>query len=637
MYSVFDVFVICRGDSALAQGTWPLLGLPHGQIARPTGAHPFITRTHAHPGSAALTNTSPVAGKGEAGRVEGLRQRGCDPPRVAKHSAVGKGYTAAGKEGCAHQAQRERGEVLLPAGTAMMKCVAMLASATTVVGHATNMLDSSRCDRDLSVGATIMGVRTCTRSARLLSPSHLCCVCGCCASVDAALQAPAVAGAATITMAGTSVSLQGGSGEVIFEATAGTFSGDQTGCGDSRVVVSGTASVTFSPPADGAYTIRAAYASGYGAVSIAQELSVAPQPQQRVWRDTLDAIVDEYASDNAGPDGMTTFHLKVDLKEDADALSVYKIYGSSTSPMSLPAAYQVPVATFGTNIGGKSPAFWAVAYSDSTGGYAEFDSFLTVGITGGDSSGALVSEGIDWDAWTVSSGLTASAGSVYWNNPDDSVNQASTTTDPVVVAQLTVPTGTAASVTMGVQGCGGPVGPTGCFGSAAWIADGVTWDIGALVCTAVANADASTLTCTTPTDSQVTACASGFNLCESGGSEACADGTQPDPSADTCVPNPPTCGGGPFPASDCDDGLVLKEAPLTIGCPSGTCTSDDCCEAAPSAGTTPTPSPSNSTDDTTPAPPPSSPPAATSGAAGVSAVAAVVSAVTMAMALASTP
>ena len=41
----------------------------------------------------------------------------------------------------------------------MMRAFAFLASATTVAGHATYMLESSRCSRDLSVGANIMGVR----------------------------------------------------------------------------------------------------------------------------------------------------------------------------------------------------------------------------------------------------------------------------------------------------------------------------------------------------------------------------------------------------------------------------------------------------------------------------------------------
>ena len=40
----------------------------------------------------------------------------------------------------------------------MMKLLALLASATTVAGHASYMLEAARCSRDISVGANIMGV-----------------------------------------------------------------------------------------------------------------------------------------------------------------------------------------------------------------------------------------------------------------------------------------------------------------------------------------------------------------------------------------------------------------------------------------------------------------------------------------------
>jgi hypothetical protein len=41
-----------------------------------------------------------------------------------------------------------------------MRVLALLASATTAAAHASYMIEAARCDRDLSVGATIMGVRT---------------------------------------------------------------------------------------------------------------------------------------------------------------------------------------------------------------------------------------------------------------------------------------------------------------------------------------------------------------------------------------------------------------------------------------------------------------------------------------------
>jgi len=40
----------------------------------------------------------------------------------------------------------------------MMRVFAVLASASTVAAHASYMLEDSRCSRDLTVGASIMGV-----------------------------------------------------------------------------------------------------------------------------------------------------------------------------------------------------------------------------------------------------------------------------------------------------------------------------------------------------------------------------------------------------------------------------------------------------------------------------------------------
>ena len=86
-----------------------------------------------------------------------------------------------------------------------------------------------------------------------------------------------MAGDATIVMMESfppQVSLQGGFGDVVFEATAGTFAGGNTGCAGSRATTSAGQSVTFNPPDSGVYTIRAVYASSHGAVSVATEMSV---------------------------------------------------------------------------------------------------------------------------------------------------------------------------------------------------------------------------------------------------------------------------------------------------------------------------------------------------------------------------
>lgn len=113
----------------------------------------------------------------------------------------------------------------------------------------------------------------------MLETTRVLCIC---ATTDDAhpsrlgrLQESAVAGDGTIVMLESyppQVMLQGGFGDVLFEATAGTFSGN-TGCGDSRATTSGDRSVTFNPPDSNVYTIRAVYASAHGAVNVV-EMSV---------------------------------------------------------------------------------------------------------------------------------------------------------------------------------------------------------------------------------------------------------------------------------------------------------------------------------------------------------------------------
>ena len=72
------------------------------------------------------------------------------------------------------------------------------------------------------------------------------------------------------------------------------------------------------------------------------------------------------------------------------------LYGDNANPMTLPAAYHVD-APFGVNIGGVNPAFFSINPD------VQYDSWLTVGITGGNVHNSISSIGIDWDAWTETS------------------------------------------------------------------------------------------------------------------------------------------------------------------------------------------------------------------------------------------
>ena len=59
--------------------------------------------------------------------------------------------------------------------------------------------------------------------------------------------------------------------------------------------------------------------------------------------------------------------------------NAYALAGLVGLPLTVPAAYQC-AAPFGADIGGANPQFFAIASGAATG-YAEFDSWLTVGMT----------------------------------------------------------------------------------------------------------------------------------------------------------------------------------------------------------------------------------------------------------------
>ena len=95
-----------------------------------------------------------------------------------------------------------------------------------------------------------------------------------------------------------------------------------------------------------------------------------------------------------------------------EVLSVYTIYGDAR-PLEFPPAYQV-ATPFGKNLCGANPQFFS--YQPT----AQFDSWLTVGLTAGDTNNAISSIGISFDGWSEQNALVSAAdsgGSVFWKNP----------------------------------------------------------------------------------------------------------------------------------------------------------------------------------------------------------------------------
>jgi hypothetical protein len=133
---------------------------------------------------------------------------------------------------------------------------------------------------------------------------------------------------------------------------------------------------------------------------------------------------------------LVTYQLSLTIP---DGNTIHTIFGSVNSPMILPAAYQ-EAAPFGANIGGVDSAFHSVMAS------SEFDSWLTVGITGGDGAGLLGAVGIDFDTWTDTAALTVNNGAVFLMNPNTGPS------GKVVIAQITVAAGSEWEFRCGVQG-----------------------------------------------------------------------------------------------------------------------------------------------------------------------------------------
>ena len=141
----------------------------------------------------------------------------------------------------------------------------------------------------------------------------------------------------------------------------------------------------------------------------------------------------------------TTYKLSAELK--AAAANVYTIFGKTTGSMLWPPAYQC-ATPFGGNTGGTNVAFWAVA-NNAALGFAQYDSWMSVGLDDGDPGGALSSIGIDFDSWTETTGLEVTDGAVFWMSPGDAPGGDGFAS---VVGQITVAAGASGTVTMGMQG-----------------------------------------------------------------------------------------------------------------------------------------------------------------------------------------
>ena len=144
---------------------------------------------------------------------------------------------------------------------------------------------------------------------------------------------------------------------------------------------------------------------------------------------------------DGGIKGYTTFRLSVIIKDNMNIKNIYAIYGDSNNNMYLPPAYQSSVKT-NNNIGGVEP------FIISLNREANYDSWLTIGLTDGDTDNKLSVVGIEFNEWTETNGINIDNGAIFVMDPElDIVNG-----NEYVLGQISVRTGTEYMVILNIQG-----------------------------------------------------------------------------------------------------------------------------------------------------------------------------------------
>jgi len=145
-----------------------------------------------------------------------------------------------------------------------------------------------------------------------------------------------------------------------------------------------------------------------------------------------------------GIEGYTTYRLSLILNNPL-VKNIYAIYGDDEdddySPMVIPPAYQGDIS-FNNNIGGITSSLINIVPE------LRYDSWLTIGITDGDTENKLSSVGIDFISWTEDNGITTTNGAVFTMDPEGIIIQG----DEYIIAQLTLPNDYSDEVRINAQG-----------------------------------------------------------------------------------------------------------------------------------------------------------------------------------------
>ena len=168
-----------------------------------------------------------------------------------------------------------------------------------------------------------------------------------------------------------------------------------------------------------------------------------------------------------GLSGYSTYRLSLIVK-NPNIKNIYAIYGDdehTPKPMIIPPAYQ-SIINFNSNIGGVLPAIINID-PDS-----QYDSWLTIGITNGNSNNEISTVGIDFSSWTDNSGIHTTDGAVFVMNPELNIVDG----DEYIIAQITIPNDRSTELILNAQG------KNNCdkncnIGNSAWKQEGIVFDI----------------------------------------------------------------------------------------------------------------------------------------------------------------
>jgi len=168
-----------------------------------------------------------------------------------------------------------------------------------------------------------------------------------------------------------------------------------------------------------------------------------------------------------GLDGYSTYRLSLIIK-NSNVKNIYAIYGDNEDtpkPMIIPPAYQ-SIINFNSNIGGVLPAIINIDPD------AQYDSWLSIGITDGNADNEVMTVGIDFSSWTESSGIHTTDGAVFTIDPEINIVSG----DEYIIAQITIPNDRSVELMLNAQG------KTNCNNNCnkdnrSWKQEGIVFDI----------------------------------------------------------------------------------------------------------------------------------------------------------------